>query len=591
MPYIKALVKTVLKTHPMDSKSTALPPDFALYNTGPEAKPLAAGKVIRDIGQHARIEFNPHLTIAGKKYKHLYIFAPHWEGVTALINAQVAQASPLSPAGSSVIERPNKHYAQVNNKDWADDGTASNLRYGGVQCGLTSCAIVCSEPGFLTDAQLKEIMAASPTGKFDDGVAAIFKKIGAQSISMEGHAAFFKYFGIESDCTRSATVADLKTHIEKYGAAVLGTLYKASGHFVGATGFDIKKNVVKILDPYGIRDKQSTNQWEVQFATEADVKTDWWGPDVMADLWATTQDGWCVLPKPKGKAIVLPAATPTVDAASTPATITILQQTLLKTTTAASGTLSDADKRVLPPGPFACEVVGAKENHGQVKLPDGSTWFIFNAHFKGQETAAGQNANTAPRDCCVDAPKLRAAVGKLANPNVPAKELDDFCAAFLSLAAKYTITKREHAIHFLAQCFHESGGMMYLEELASGDDYSDRDDLGNCRPEAIAAAKGMSVGAWFKGHSLIQTTGYDNHLAYGKAAGIDAVNNPQLLAEYPHALGAALYFWSSRGPSLSVDAEGGINDATCTKITKVVNGGTNGLDDRLHYMDEFAKML
>lgn len=317
MPHIKVIDKpnadgtpfvTLLKTHPVDSKLAVLPEGFAAYKTGPLAPPLAAVKVIRDIGNHARIEFAPHLTIGGRKHQHLYIFAPHWEGVTAMINLQVTQASSLSPFGSSLVQRQNTHYAQVNNKDWADDGTASNLRYGGVQCGLTSLAIVMSETGFLTAAQYAEVMRLSPTGKFDDGVAAVFKKIGAQSIAMEGHAAVLAYFGIESVCTRSATVAELKAHIEQYGSVVMGTLYKASGHFVAATGFDIKKNLVRVFDPYGIRDKQSTNQWEVQFADESQVKPDWWGPDVMADLWASTNDGWCVMPKPKGKAIALPSA-------------------------------------------------------------------------------------------------------------------------------------------------------------------------------------------------------------------------------------------------------------------------------------------
>lgn len=402
----------------MDSKSTALPADFAIYNTGPEAKPLAAVKVIRDIAQHARIEFNPHLTIAGQQYKHLYIFAPHWEGVTALINAQVAQATPLSVAGSSIVERSNKHFAQVNNMDWADDNSQSSLRYGGVQCGLTSCAIVCSEPGFLTDAQIKEIMAASPTGKFDDGVAAIFKKIGAQSIAMEGHAAFFKYFGIDSDCTRSATVAELKQHIEQYGAAVLGTLYKDSGHFVGATGFDIKKNLVKILDPYGIRDKQSTNQWEVKFATEADVQTDWWGPDVMADLWATTQDGWCVLPKPNGKAIVLPTAAtaaPTVAsigglmklddamAAAIPqgcSRITPTQVTALKSRPVMSSELQAEEKDSFGMNEALIGVVSnAPAGHcmvtlaGSGKIKGRNTWYLFKKHVK-IETPGGSTGLT-----------------------------------------------------------------------------------------------------------------------------------------------------------------------------------------------------
>jgi putative chitinase len=512
MPHIKVIDKpnadgtpftTLLKTHPVDSKLAVLPEGFAAYKTGPLAPPLAAVKVIRDIGNHARIEFAPHLTIGGRKHQHLYIFAPHWEGVTAMINLQVTQASPLSPFGSSLVQRQNIHFAQVNNKDWADDGTASNLRYGGVQCGLTSLAIVMSETGFLTAAQYAEVMRLSPTGKFDDGVAAVFKKIGAQSISMEGHSAVLAYFGIELVCTRSATVAELKAHIEQYGSVVMGTLYKASGHFVGATGFDIKKNLVKILDPYGIRDKQSTNQWEVQFATEADVKPDWWGPDVMADLWASTNDGWCVMPKPKGKAIVLPSA-PIVAAPTA--------------------------------GP----------------MPDLS--------------------------------QLRKAVQAMAHPELLVAETEALTAACAAEFGKFDVTTPSRIIHFLAQCAHESGGFYYLEELGDvgyfTENYEGRSDLGNTQP---------GDGPRFKGRGLIQTTGRNNYQLLSKETGVDYVTQPELVATYPHALTSAIAWWKRNGMNELCD--GGLDDDDVKAVTKRINGGTNGLNDRLNRTDRLKLLV
>jgi putative chitinase len=617
MAQIKPLQTTLLKTHPVDSNLAPdrLPAGFRKFNvpkTNQDGtdKVLYAAKVIRDIANYAKVVFDPGLTIGGTLFKELYVFAPHWEGITATIDAMVATASPLSPAGSSIVERPGQHWTQKNNFDWNDDGSASNLRYGGVQCGGTSLANTLSQPGLLTDKQIAEVIAGSPTGNFDDGVLAIFKKIGAQSILMEGHAAVCQYLGLEAHCRRDATVAELKEWIEKKCRVPAGFDYKDSGHFVCASGFDIKKNLVKILDPFGIRDKVSTNQWEKVFADEDQAEVDWYSAQIMADLWASSQNGWATFITPRQPQVVLSpapieviqqnAGQPAQPAKTAPVatvaanTITITTDTFLKTAPVQSITLDNANKRLYKAGTtISCEVIGAKQGHGQIKLADTTVWFVFNDHFKGQEAKAGMVASNAGRGFCIEPAKLRAAVGKLANPSVPASELDAFCKAFAELAPKYTITKREHVIHFLAQAFHESGGMMYLEELASGADYDDRDDLGNCEPAALAAAAkaGISVGRFYKGHSLIQTTGYANHKAYGAVAGIDAVNSPKLLAEYPHALGAALYFWSSRGPSLSTDADGGINDATCTAITKVVNGGTNGLDDRLHYMDKFAEML
>jgi predicted chitinase len=594
---------TFLKTHPWQIAASAGKPEFKAFkcpefNADKTRKTLAVNPtgLSQDIDGHAAITFDPPLTIGGNKYSKLFVAMCHWEGLDVLIKNKVAAATPFSAAGSGKLLLPVTYRSQVD--DSPDTGQGPGYRH---------CQSV-SATNLLEACKGLDWLLKTTKGfeQPEDWYTTQLTPIG-DTTDPAAHVKLLTSLGIRCSFRTDVSIQDAKASIDRATGMTFNTCYKRTapgggGHVNYVVGKCLTTGGLYVHDPYGERlltGKRATDEWVSIGGNGGDRVL--FNLDVVKDAWLDNQGdgtGWAIIPDTdvygyhyQKPSVTLSAAPAVTAPATTSPTITILQQTLLKKSTAASGTLSDADKRVLPPGPFTCEVVGAKENHGQVKLPDGSLWFIFNAHFKGQETAAGQNANTAPRDCCVDAAKLRSAVGKLANPNVPGKELDDFCAAFLSLAAKYTITKREHAIHFLAQCFHESGGMMYLEELASGDDYTDRDDLGNCRPEAIAAAKGMSVGAWFKGHSLIQTTGYDHHLAYGKAAGIDAVNNPQLLAEYPHALGAALYFWSSRGPSLSVDAEGGINDATCKAITKIVNGGLNGISDRLHYMDEFAKML
>jgi GH24 family phage-related lysozyme (muramidase) len=313
MAQLKPFRDTVMKTHPVDSNLSPdkLPAGFKKFNC-PKLKPdgtpkiLYAANVIRDASNTALVQFNPPLTIAGIKYSELYIFAPHWEGVTAAIAQQTATASPLSPAGSSIVQRPGTHYIQCNNHDWADDESQSSLRYGAVQCGLTSCANVLGEAGFLTPDETQKIIAGSPTGKFDDGVAAVFKAIGAQSIAMEGHAAVFRHLGFKADCYRDRTIAQLKRHIERKSRVVLGTNYKGSGHFVTATGFDMQKNLVQIADPYGIRDKTSTNQWETIFQDEREARVDWYDAQTMTDLWTAADDGWCVLVEPKNAPVVLP---------------------------------------------------------------------------------------------------------------------------------------------------------------------------------------------------------------------------------------------------------------------------------------------
>ena len=141
---------------------------------------------------------------------------------------------------------------------------------------------------------------------------------------------------------------------------------------------------------------------------------------------------------------------------------------------------------------------------------------------------------------------------------------------------KYEINTSLRIAHFIAQIGHESGRLVYVHEIASGDAYNNRADLGNTKHEAIATAKlnGKTAGEFYRGHGLIQITGYDNHLACGVALGIDLVNKPSLLEMPQYAALSAAWFWNTHHLNVLAD-----NDLLI-QITKRVNGGTNGLDDR-----------
>jgi putative chitinase len=140
-----------------------------------------------------------------------------------------------------------------------------------------------------------------------------------------------------------------------------------------------------------------------------------------------------------------------------------------------------------------------------------------------------------------------------------------------------TTVKRQAA--FLAQIAHESGSLRYVSEIASGKAYNGRADLGNTKPEAIAVAAqhGSTPGPWWKGHGLIQITGYDNHVACGDALGLDLVNGPTLLEQPGPACRSAAWFWHSR--KLNELADRG----EFQRITKRINGGLNGQADRLEF--------
>jgi len=126
--------------------------------------------------------------------------------------------------------------------------------------------------------------------------------------------------------------------------------------------------------------------------------------------------------------------------------------------------------------------------------------------------------------------------------------------------------------HFLAQLGHESGSFRYSEEIASGAAYEDRADLGN-------SEKGDGVK--FKGRGLIQLTGRANYTAYGKSIGRDLTvdGSWNLVATDPNlAVDAAGWYWETNGLNAWADSD------NIAKVTKKINGGYNGLDDRKAYL-------
>ena len=129
------------------------------------------------------------------------------------------------------------------------------------------------------------------------------------------------------------------------------------------------------------------------------------------------------------------------------------------------------------------------------------------------------------------------------------------------------ITTALRRAHFLGQLAHESGSLRFSEEIASGEAYEGRLDLGNTQP---------GDGKRFKGRGLIQLTGRANYTRYSEATGFDYLSQPQLLAKDPSAAAdVAGWFWNEHGLNARADAD------DVTTISKTINGGYNGLDDRV----------
>ena len=122
--------------------------------------------------------------------------------------------------------------------------------------------------------------------------------------------------------------------------------------------------------------------------------------------------------------------------------------------------------------------------------------------------------------------------------------------------------------HFLAQIAHESGELRYSEEIASGEAYEGRADLGNTQP---------GDGKRFKGRGLIQLTGRSNYKRYGEARGKQYTTDDtaKLLAIDPSiAVDVSCWFWVEHDLNTLADVD------NVMEVTKTINGGYNGLEDR-----------
>lgn len=142
---------------------------------------------------------------------------------------------------------------------------------------------------------------------------------------------------------------------------------------------------------------------------------------------------------------------------------------------------------------------------------------------------------------------------------------------------RYKITSDLRMAHFIAQLAHESASFRYAEEIASGEAYEGRRDLGNTEP---------GDGRRFKGRGLIQLTGRANYAEYSRASGVDYLSAPQKVASDPFAaVDVACWFWNSRRLNALADAD------DVKGVTRRINGGFNGLDDRIDYLTRAKAVL
>ena len=177
---------------------------------------------------------------------------------------------------------------------------------------------------------------------------------------------------------------------------------------------------------------------------------------------------------------------------------------------------------------------------------------------------------------------------------------------------KYSINTPFRQAMFLAQCSHESAGFKYKAENLNYSaeslnkvfpkyfKNSGRDAAAYARnPEKIAnvvyanrMGNGDTVsgdGYKFRGRGYIQLTGKENYTKFAAKAGLSLEEAVAYCETDKGALESALYFWDRENlNSLCVESD---VDGSCLKVTKRINGGTNGLDDRKNKFKKYLDIL
>jgi len=182
-------------------------------------------------------------------------------------------------------------------------------------------------------------------------------------------------------------------------------------------------------------------------------------------------------------------------------------------------------------------------------------------------------------------------------------------AEIWSVMSKFQINTIERLSHFLAQCAQESGSFRAVSEnlnySVSGLKkifpryFKDRDPKAYSKaPQALAnyvysnrlgnGSEASGDGWRYRGRGYIQLTGKDNYRAFDGFVDEDILNNPDLVAtKYP--LLSAAWFWSAN--KINNLADGGVDIDDITKVTKRVNGGTHGLQERINFTKRFYAQL
>lgn len=159
-----------------------------------------------------------------------------------------------------------------------------------------------------------------------------------------------------------------------------------------------------------------------------------------------------------------------------------------------------------------------------------------------------------------------------------------FVAPLNASMAEFKIITPLRAAAFLAQVGHESGRLRYTRELG-GSDYLDKYDTGRLAARLGNTPQNDDDGQRYCGRGLIQITGRRNYELCGFGLGIDLIAQPELLEQPELACRSATWFWHNENLNALADKH------AFDTITRRINGGQNGRDDRIALYQRALKVL
>ena len=185
--------------------------------------------------------------------------------------------------------------------------------------------------------------------------------------------------------------------------------------------------------------------------------------------------------------------------------------------------------------------------------------------------------------------------------------VDHWYEALALCLPDYDINTPQRVAAFIAQCAHESGGFKFLKEnlnykaasltkvwpryfpnMEVAQQYANKQEMIANRAYGGRMGNGpeASGDGWkFCGRGLIQLTGRNNYQAFADSIETDVEEIPAYLGTFEGAVQSACWFWESNKLNQWADA------GDILTLTKRINGGTLGLEDRKKHYEHALHVL